>query len=199
MDRVSLVACINDMMRYFFKRPKFDDENFRCKGFIPWSGEEVDIETNKVFMDFLEMHLAKGVEDVKLEMQLLPLASTSPTQYSAPQIDSPTLRRNLFRTDNNAKTKDTLSYPEKSLTDDANVEDGDNAAISEEDEVHDADVASVDTINWSNDDIRDLVESDSAEDASLDLTTSDDSADGDELSDYSNGAEEFAAVDDDED
>ncbi|KAJ4710296.1 hypothetical protein OWV82_016504 [Melia azedarach] len=102
-------------------------------------------------------------------------------------------------TDNNAKTKDTPSCPEKSLTDDTNVEDGDSAAISEEDEVHDADVASVDTINWSNDDIGDLVEFDFAEDASLDLTTSDDSADGDELSDYSSGAEEFIAVDDDED
>lgn len=80
MDRVNLVVCINDILKDLFKRPKFDDESFKCKDINPWSGEMVDLETHKKFMDFLKLYLSKGVEDVILVFNLVHLACVSPLE-----------------------------------------------------------------------------------------------------------------------
>lgn len=84
IDCVSLVACINYMMRDLHKRSKYDDENFECKGRLPWSGETLRLQTDKQFMDYLELHLAKGMTDVHLQIDLLPLQTLSLNLYFVP-------------------------------------------------------------------------------------------------------------------
>lgn len=74
MKPVSLVASINDMIRNMFKRLKFNDEHFMSKGIDLWSKEKMMLEIDTLFMDLLEMHLTKDIEDVNLEISLLPLA-----------------------------------------------------------------------------------------------------------------------------
>lgn len=100
INRVSLVVCVNDLMRDMFQRGKYDDENFVCKGTLPWSEEKLLIELDMQFMEFLKLHLAKGAQDVNLKIDLLPLqtlpfdpnvvpTNSSPAQKGLASLENP--------------------------------------------------------------------------------------------------------------
>lgn len=276
MDRVSIVACINDMMRDLFKRPKFEDENFKCIGIVPWSGETVNIENDKNFIDFLEMHLAKDVKKVKLDIQVVPflgrklftILNTSSQAHQDPESSrdevfiskftqavvthqpqtsyhTPPLTRSWdlpknidedilphisrlfeqyennreegseFRVNPSVRDDDDFNFkvayhsafPIDDATtcdvspsaDDATIDKNglNNTTTSKADDIFE-EMKSIDTIEWTDDDIRDIVKSESISDADLDLTDSRDGTDDDRLSDYSSGGDEYAAVDDDQ-
>lgn len=100
IDWVSLIVCINYMMRNLFKRPNMTMRTSEYKGLMLGSGETIDIETDMAFIEFLELHLSKGIDDLKLEKDLLPLASSPPLEYMVLHSQQCPVGRNLFSTSN---------------------------------------------------------------------------------------------------
>ncbi|KAL9437137.1 hypothetical protein AB3S75_023056 [Citrus x aurantiifolia] len=150
---LSLVSLINDVLEEVCKRHKYENENFQPIVIIPWSCERQHLKTDLEYINNVNLILEKEFDFLKLEMDVVAMDTLAP------------VKRRLFNEQTRifeayeSVYKHTEVQPQQTkqvYSGDANLKRGDQ--VSED---ANEDAYSIDSISWTDEDVCDVVESDS--------------------------------------
>ncbi|KAL9429088.1 hypothetical protein AB3S75_030989 [Citrus x aurantiifolia] len=176
IECLSLVALINDVMEKVVNRHRLDDEKFMIMAQIPSSGAKQLLETDMELLSFVNLTLSRKITLLLLEMKSLP--------SEAMQSDILENHQVYFIPENSSEN--TLKWMFESYEEDND----DNEPLDNDD------ANSVDSINWTDDEIGEIVKIDN-EDVENIINSSDNSDFDDKalLSDYESGDDDTSPDD----
>lgn len=80
VDHCSLVLLINDVIEIIYKRYRLHHEQLIIKAIVPWLREKRVLETYIDYIDHVLKSLDKGIDIVKLGIDILALNALPPLQ-----------------------------------------------------------------------------------------------------------------------
>ncbi|KAH9674047.1 SWIM-type domain-containing protein [Citrus sinensis] len=199
IECLSLVALINYVMEKVVNRHRLDDEKFMIMAQIPSSGAKQLLETDMELLSFVNLMLSRKITLLLLEMKSLPLEAMQSdilenhqTSFIPENSSENTLKRmfEAYEEDNKPTMADAIHHEQVTKWTDKPLDNDDNEPLDNDD------ANSVDSINWTDDEIGEIVKIDN-EDVQ-NIIDSSDNSDFDNkalLSDYESGDEDTSPDD----
>ncbi|KAK9214459.1 hypothetical protein WN944_006451 [Citrus x changshan-huyou] len=199
IDCLSLVALINDVMEKVVNRHRLDDEKFMIMAQIPSSGVKKLLETDMELLSFVNLMLSRKITLLLLEMKSLPLEAmqsdileSHQTSFIPENSTENTLKRmfEAYEEGNKPTMADAIHHEQVTKWTDEPLENDDNEPLDNDD------ANSVDSINWTDDEIEEIVKIDNEDIENI--IDSSDNSDFDNkalLSDYESGDEDTSPDD----
>ncbi|KAH9656287.1 SWIM-type domain-containing protein [Citrus sinensis] len=199
IECLSLVALINDVMEKVVNRHRLDDEKFMIMAQIPSSGAKQLLETDMELLSFVNLMLSRKITLLLLEMKSLPseamqsdILENHQTSFIPENSSENTLKRmfEAYEEGNKPTMADAIHHEQVTKWTDEPLDNDDNEPLDNDD------ANSVDFINWTDDEIGEIVKIDN-EDVE-NIIDSSDNSDFDNkalLSDYESGDEDTSPDD----
>ncbi|KAL9422372.1 hypothetical protein AB3S75_034609 [Citrus x aurantiifolia] len=199
IECLSLVALINDVMEKVVNRHQLDDEKFIIMAQIPSSGANQLLETDMELLSFVNLMLSRKITLLLLEMKSLPseamqsdILENHETFFIPENSFENTLERmfEVYEEGNKPTMVDAIHYEQVTKWTDEPLDNDDNEPLDNDD------ANNVDSINWTDDEIGEIVKIDNENVENI--IDSSDNSDFDNktlLSDYESGDEDTSPDD----
>ncbi|KAK9180173.1 hypothetical protein WN943_029380 [Citrus x changshan-huyou] len=160
IECLSLVALINDVMEKVVNRHRLDDEKFMIMAQIPSSGAKQLLETDMELLSFVNLMLSRKITLLLLEMKSLPseamqsdILENHQTSFIPENSSENTLKWmfEAYEEDNKPTMADAIHHEQATNWTDEPLDNDDNEPLDNDD------ANSVDSINWTDDEIGEIV------------------------------------------